>query len=150
MTIRKSVLDHVGPFDESLRATIDYEMWLRVAAHGHTAVEAPGPLAVYRSGRSGSISSNRERVLSNMLRVYEIAIEKHPGSEQARELARARHAFVAHELGAVRGGRSVDALRRRGRDSLARARSRLRTDRVWYPLDAPPSALVSALPDLFG
>lgn len=149
VSLPRSVFDRVGFFDESLRAAIDYEMWLRIAANGFTGVEVPGPLAVYRSGRRGSISSNRERVLKNLVRVFEIALERHPGSATARELVRARHEAVSAELEAVRGARALGALLRRGRDRLARARSAIRRDAVWYKRAAPPSALSEAFPGLF-
>lgn len=149
VSMPRSVFDQVGFFDESLRAAIDYEMWLRVAAHGFTAVETAGPpLAVYRSGRRGSISSDRECVLTNLARMYEIALRQHPGSAEARALTRNRQEFVAAELAAVRGARTMDAFRRRGRDTLARARSRVRSDAVWYPRDAPPAEFSAAFPDL--
>ena len=149
VTAPKSVFDAVGLFDESLRATIDYEMWLRIAANGYNAVEAPYPLAVYRSGREDSISSDHERVLSNTLRVYEIAAEQHPGSARARTVAHERQAQVAAELAAVRGARSIDALGRRARDLVARTRARVLPDRVWYPRNHPPALLTEALPDVF-
>ena len=150
VSVPRAVFDHVGGFDESLRATIDYEMWLRIAAHGFTAVEAPGLLAVYRRGRRDSISSNRERVLSNMMRVYEIAADRHPGSDQTRKLARQQRATVAAELAAVRGGRTPGALRRRGRDLLARARLRALPGAVWYPQPEAPAELAEAFPALVG
>jgi glycosyltransferase involved in cell wall biosynthesis len=62
VTVRRSVIEHVGLFDETLRGAIDYEMWLRIAAHGYGAVRPPGLLAVYRRGRPGSISTNRANV----------------------------------------------------------------------------------------
>jgi glycosyltransferase involved in cell wall biosynthesis len=149
VSLPRYIFDQVGGFDESLRATIDYEMWLRIAAYGFNAVEAPGPLAVYRWGRQGSISSDRERVLSNMLRVYELALERHPASDSGRRIARRRHEFVAAELAAVRGARTVDGLRRRLRDRLASTRFRLRSESTWYPADAPPASLHEAFPELF-
>ena len=145
-----AVLDRVGPFDVSLRAAIDYEMWLRVAAFGYCAVGTEGPpLAVYRSGRTGSISSNRDRVLTNMIRVYEQSLTRYPGSWEAQRITRERIEFFSAELAAVRGKRSLGALRRRGRDFLARTRGRVRPDALWFPRDRPPEELPRAFPDLF-
>lgn len=149
VSLPKHVVEYVGGFDESLRAIIDYEMWLRIAAHGFKAVEVPGPNAVYRWGREGSISSNRERVLSNMLRVYDLALEQHPGSDAVRQIALRRRSVVAAELAGVRGARTLDGLRRRARDRLARARYRLRSNAVWYPENAAPRDLQQAFPELF-
>jgi glycosyltransferase involved in cell wall biosynthesis len=148
VSIRRDVFDLVGPFNDQLKAAIDYEMWLRIAAHGVPAVEAPGPLAVYRSGRAGSISSDHERVFSNLLTVYEIAAE-HPGSDAAKEAVRGRQRAVAAELAAVRGQRTVLSARRRVRNSLARVRARAFPNTLWHPRDRPPPELVRALPHLF-
>ena len=149
VTLPRRIFDVVGPFDESLQATIDYEMWLRIAAHGYGAVEAPHPLAVYRSRRPDSISADHARVLANTLRVYEIADAQHPGSARARERARQRREVVSAELQAISGARSLDALRRRARHSLAGARSRVLSGRVWRPPGSPPLELTAAFPDLF-
>jgi glycosyltransferase involved in cell wall biosynthesis len=42
--IRMDVLRSMGPFDESLRHTADYEMWLRMEAAGVRFVHIPEPL----------------------------------------------------------------------------------------------------------
>ena len=146
VSIPRSVFDRVGGFDESLRAAIDYEMWLRITAHGLPAVQAPGILAIYRWGRPDSISSNRERVFSNLIRVYEIAAESHPGSEQARALALRRRATVVAELSKSREGRTPRALLRRGRDALARIRHHRRSN--WYEQSEVPAELSGAFPEL--
>jgi glycosyltransferase involved in cell wall biosynthesis len=148
VSVKREVFDLVGPFNEALKAAIDYEMWLRIAAHGVEAAEAPGPLALYRSGRRGSISSDHERVFSNLLTVYEIAAE-HPGSDAAKEAVRRRQRIIAAELAAVRGERTVLSLRRRVSNSLARARARVFPSTVWHPRDRPPRELAQALPQLF-
>jgi GT2 family glycosyltransferase len=45
--IRRSVMDSVGPFDETLPYAEDYDMWLRIAA-GHQVIVVPQPVARYR------------------------------------------------------------------------------------------------------
>jgi hypothetical protein len=88
-------------------------------------------------------------VLSNLLRVYDIALVQHPNSEAVRPIAERRRREFSAELEAVRGARTLDGLRRRTRDELARARSRLRPGAVWHPADAPPVEVHRAFPDLF-
>jgi len=48
--VRRSVWEQVGGFDAftSLRGWEDYELWLRIAAHGWDAAFVPQPLAAYR------------------------------------------------------------------------------------------------------
>jgi glycosyltransferase involved in cell wall biosynthesis len=150
VSLPRAVFDTVGFFDESLKAAIDYEMWLRIAAYGLTAIYVPGtPLAVYRSERPGSISSDRDRVLTNLSLMFESSLHTHPDSADARQLTRDRQVFIAAELAALHGARTVDGFRRRSRDFLARSRSRLRSDAVWFPRNEPPEELTGAFPDLF-
>jgi glycosyltransferase involved in cell wall biosynthesis len=146
--VRKGVFELLGGFDESLKAGIDYEMWLRILANGIPAVQGQGILAVYRWGRSGSISASRERVLVNLAQLYETAAERHPGSPSTRAIARKRRAAVEAELAAVRGARTPRALAVRGRDKLVRLRGRRYPERLWYPRSAPPAELADAFPGL--
>jgi glycosyltransferase involved in cell wall biosynthesis len=146
VSLPRSVVEAVGGFDETLQAGIDYELWLRIAAHGHPGVRAPGLLGVYRRGRSGSISENRVRVLSNLARIYRTAAETYPISAENRRLARSRLAETEAELEALQGRRSPTAAWRRMRPRLARVRHAvLRTD-PWH--DEPPSELLAAIPEL--
>lgn len=73
VTVRKSVLDDVGPPDEALRGTDDWELWLRVAGK-HVFVGIPDVLALYRM-HAGGLSANPEHMLQDKVR----AITKHFG-----------------------------------------------------------------------
>jgi glycosyltransferase involved in cell wall biosynthesis len=55
---RRSALDQVGPFDETLRAAVDFDMWLRIAAiRPENCWCVPEPLTLYRR-RAGQVTSN--------------------------------------------------------------------------------------------
>ena len=148
VTVRRTVFDRVGLFDESLRAAIDYDMWLRIAAHGYTAVRPRGLLAVYRRGRVGSISRNRANVYASLSRVYERVANELPVSEHARNAAQRRLITVSAELAALEGTPGLDRAWRVGvRPRVVRARNALlRRDR-WR--DVPPSEVAEAFPELF-
>lgn len=147
--VPRTVFERLGGFDESLGAGIDYEMWLRIAAHGYTAVQGEGVLAVYRWGRPDSISASRERVLANLVRLYGIAAEQHPGTPASRNLARRRQAAFEAELAAVGGGRTARALAVRSRDAMIRVREKVRPSSKWYRATDLPTELVRAFPELF-
>ena len=56
-TVRRSLFAEVGMYNPELRAAEDWELWLRMAARGYTAVKAAPVLAVYRV-HPGSMSSD--------------------------------------------------------------------------------------------
>jgi len=149
VTLRRGILEQVGGFEESLEAMIDYEMWLRIAAHGYTSVRPPGLLAVYRRQRPGSISRNYRVVYESLLRVYERVATEMPVSASAREFALERMAVVQaalEELNPPSGPAGI--WRRRMRPPLARIKHMaFPPPEEW--LATPPPELVAALPDLF-
>lgn len=49
--VRRTVFDHVGGFDTGLDLAIDYDLWLRVAAH-YPFDFVPDPLVLYRTGHA--------------------------------------------------------------------------------------------------
>lgn len=71
VTIRRSCLDRVGLFDETLVTTEDRDLWMRIAAE-YKVVYVPEVIAQYRIA-PGSITKNTDRMLRNQLRF----IEKH-------------------------------------------------------------------------
>src|SRR5215831_5313394 len=58
VTVRREALLECGGCDPSLRAAVDLDLWLRLAAAGHGAIRVGEPLTVYRV-RSGSIQHAR-------------------------------------------------------------------------------------------
>ncbi len=74
MTFRRSCVDEVGLFDETMRATEDRDMWLRIALRYEVAL-VPKVIARYRIWL-GSMSADPERMLRAQLQF----IEKYYGS----------------------------------------------------------------------
>ncbi len=74
MTFRRKCIDEVGLFDETMRATEDRDLWLRIALHYEVAF-VPEIIACYRSSPN-SMSTDPERMLKAQLQF----IRKHFGS----------------------------------------------------------------------
>ncbi len=73
ITFRRECVDKVGLFDETLRATEDRDMWLRIAQQYQVTL-VPHVLAQYRMA-PGSMSADPERMLKAQLQF----INKHYG-----------------------------------------------------------------------
>jgi glycosyltransferase involved in cell wall biosynthesis len=91
-TVRRRVLDEVGGYRSNLEAAEDYELWLRIAAHGYRAARVPGRLAVYRR-RPGSLSRDLALMARSVREVMQLVADEFDVPEPVREaaLARARH-----------------------------------------------------------
>lgn len=74
VTFRRSCLEKVGYFDETMRATEDRDLWLRIAQQFEIAF-VPEVIAQYRTSE-GSMSTDMDRMLQSQRRF----IEKHYGS----------------------------------------------------------------------
>ena len=144
-TIRRAVLDEVGPFDASLRSAEDYELWLRIALAGHYAVRVDGQVALYRL-RPGQLSSNRVEMLRHLRRVFEL-VERNPrATDEVRALARARAELMDDSLAAISGKRPLSAVQYRARLALGRLKRSLVRPPIWY--ERPPPEVAAAFPDL--
>lgn len=88
ITFRRSAVDEAGMFDETMRATEDRDLWLRIALKYEVAF-VPKVLAYYRIS-SSSMSADPQRMLQAQLRF----IRKHYGAKgcgwSARQVAFAR------------------------------------------------------------
>lgn len=144
--IPRAVLERVGPFDERLRAAMDYELWLRIAAHGYGAVRIDRPLGVYRV-TVGSITSQRRLVTSNLCEIYRIVAGEYEVDDDVRALAEQQLHRVELERDVLEGESSWRTrLRRatRSAQSLAGAPRRAwRRRRLWYT--TPPDELAEFL-----
>ena len=92
-TSRRSVLEAVGPWQESLNGAEDYELWLRILAAGHPVVQVDGPLVVYRR-RAGSHSSDYLRSLRAENVVYRLIAEEWDVDDETRAIARGSYETV--------------------------------------------------------
>jgi glycosyltransferase involved in cell wall biosynthesis len=82
VTFRRKCIDEVGLFDESMRATEDRDLWLRIALRYDVAY-VPKVLAYYRVSPN-SMSTDSER----MLQAQRQFIAKHYGAPGCGRLAR--------------------------------------------------------------
>lgn len=140
VTLRRSAIDAVGGPDERLRASIDWEWWLRLSAHGHRAVRVPGRLAVYRP-RPSSIISDAPRVYAGQRDTLRIAADEYPGlSDATRSALRAR----AERLDAARA--AAGGVRARLRHRAATTKTRLLHHRRFHR--EPPPEIRAAFGDL--
>jgi tetratricopeptide (TPR) repeat protein len=73
LLVRRSCYESVGPFDESLRASEDWDMWLRISQT--YPVAGAGVVLVYYRALSGSMSSDLQRMEQNRIAV----LQKHFG-----------------------------------------------------------------------
>jgi len=112
-TVRKRVLDELGGFDLRLRAAEDYELWLRLAAHGYRATSPGEILAIYRL-RPNSLSRNQLLMMRSLCQVFEIVIEDYELAPEARALAEERERELGRSL--ARGGDRLAAGQRDDRD----------------------------------
>jgi glycosyltransferase involved in cell wall biosynthesis len=105
MTFRRSCVDEVGLFDETMRATEDRDMWLRIALRYEVAL-APKVIALYRMSQ-GSMSADLDRMEAAQTRF----VEKHYGAPGcgwvARRVALARIYRNKAEALAARGDRTA-------------------------------------------
>jgi hypothetical protein len=143
-TARTAVLREVGRFNPRLRACEDVELWLRILAHGHAAVRAPGRLAVWRS-RAASLSTKAVLMTSSLCEVYRLVAEEYDVPDDIRALALARRRAEERRLGALTGERRLAAAAERTRRELGKARRALTRPRG--PADVPPE-VAAAFPEL--
>jgi glycosyltransferase involved in cell wall biosynthesis len=148
-TVRRDVVDAVGPLREDLLAAMDYEYWLRIVAKGYPIVRLNEPLVLYRL-RAGSISTDHVRVYRNVAAVYRIVAEEYEVPEDVRAYARRKEATVQQQLDALLGNGPVARARRatrRAHVGIVRLKQRLLEDRIWYR--EPPPEVAEAFPELF-
>jgi glycosyltransferase involved in cell wall biosynthesis len=72
--VRRSYLDQVGGFDESLTLREDYDLWLRLVEAGAVVGIVPEKLAVYRQGQ-GKAARDRVRSHEATMQILERALE---------------------------------------------------------------------------
>lgn len=85
--LRKTAIDLAGGFDETLQASVDYDLWLRVVPQGKLVL-VPEVLAYYVHHEGLQITKNRTKVALNHLRAQEKFIASNP--DAARRLGKKR------------------------------------------------------------
>ena len=148
VTARRSMLVAAGGWNSSLRAAVDFDLWLRIAAAGYGAVFLPDPLAVYRV-RRGSIQNeprNELRANEALRLVYLAVAENWPVPDDVKSVAKSHIESIDRRIAVLTGKSPVRA-------SLFSARRRLGPliravlgQRHWYA--EPPAELGATLKEL--
>jgi GT2 family glycosyltransferase len=145
--VRREPFLTVGGFDETLRAVVDWDLWLRMILAGSRAGLIPEPLSQYRV-RSGSISTNRPEVLRNGLVALErvaartdltnderaTVLRTHATWQRNFNLARARASLLAGQPGVRRQLARVAFGRGQGLKTRLKAAASLLAPRLARPL----------------
>ena len=137
-TVRRAVLLEVGGFTTFARSE-DYELWLRIAATGHTFVRTVGLHAVYRD-RPGSRIHNPSAMTQGRFEIYDHVVRTYDLAPDARALAEAQVQRAKDDLAALDGAQDIAEVKRSAPRRLARD---LRLFRRF-----PPSEVGKAFPDL--
>jgi len=136
----REALERAGGWRDSLSAAEDYELWLRIAASGYTAVPVAGRLALHRE-IAGSNSDDLPRQLRSMSEVYRSVAEEWKIDDATRDLARDRR----RQIDAL--SRRFDPDRRDIRETALRPvralQQAVRDRRDWLPV--PPLEVVRLL-----
>jgi len=108
--VRREVFDTVGPFDTTLRAAEDWDMWLRIAAA--VPIRNVPEILVRICLHGTGTFRNPEKMETNQLRVCDLAAERWP--DVIGPVARAMHASVLADSAGeyLEAGNAKMALRR--------------------------------------
>ena len=143
VTVRRSVLDAVGGFNERLWTGEDWELWLRIVAAGYRAVRPADVLAIHRL-RPGSLSADLPRMIEGVCQVYRIVEHEWDTTDSVRELARRKRALWERRLQLHRDPHArrtpVEAAAQ-----LARSLKRMILGRRLWLSDVPTTELAAAL-----
>ena len=139
VTIRREVLEAVGGCNEQLRAAVDFDLWLRIAAAGYDAVGVNDRDTVYRV-RRGSIQNdprNELQAYRYLIEVYRAVGEEWDVPFDVAHIARARRAALEREVEILTGQRVAVSMLLALRRRAGRVKRTLVPRRVWYS-DPPP------------
>jgi glycosyltransferase involved in cell wall biosynthesis len=88
--VRRSCLDEVGYFDETLSIAQDYDLWLRICYRWKVEL-VNKPLAIKRN-RDGNLSSNLPKTAAERIMLFEKALRNFP------DMTRPSRRLVSHQL----------------------------------------------------
>jgi GT2 family glycosyltransferase len=144
-TVPAAVLEAVGGYDETLRLSEEYDMWLRILIAGFDGVWMGGPLAIYRM-HPGQTSRQILAMNRTATRVYHgLRVEDMP-SEAARQALLSQRATGDREVAIVAGEAGVTSLIRRLRNRVGAIRNRAGLTFSWHR--EPPAEITEAFGDL--
>jgi hypothetical protein len=140
-----AVLAAVGGYDETLRLSEEYDMWLRILIAGFDAVWMGGPLAIYRM-HPGQTSRQILAMNRSVGRVYHgLRLEDLP-SDAARQALLDQRANSDRDAAILAGEAGVASLIRRVRNLLGVMRNRAGLTFSWHR--KPPAEIAEAFGDL--
>jgi glycosyltransferase involved in cell wall biosynthesis len=145
VTVRRAVVDAAGPPDARLRSSIDWEWWLRLAAHGHRGIRVPGRLAVYRL-RTASMTNDPLRVATGQRDLWRIVADEYDLPDETRRELKARADQLDARIDALRSRRRVAGALLRLRRRAGAAKTRLTQSRDFHK--EPPPEVRDAFGDL--
>ena len=137
-TVRRSVLEQVGGYDERLGYGEDFELWLRILEAGFGAVRKTGPLAIYRR-HSCSRTADLERAYEGICKTYTVILSEHALDEETRSIAHARYESWLKQRDDFAHPSAVEYLL-----SVARPIKRRLLDRALW-LSEPPTDVAATL-----
>ena len=139
--IRRGVLDEVGMYATELPRAEDYELWLRIVANGHRAVNVDGRLAIYREGQVSSNSADALHMARAQVLAYE-RVATYSVDEPMRNDALRRAARWRHNEARLTGAPSPRA-QRRVVELLREGKRRALEPHRWYR--SPPREVQALL-----
>jgi glycosyltransferase involved in cell wall biosynthesis len=144
-TARRNAVERAGGLDAGLDQAEDYDLWVRIAAAGFRIVSAPGTIVVVRN-RAGSLSKDELELARGVRVVCERILSVYDVPDEARAAARRQLERANREIDLLGGRAPARGALRRLRLALGRAKRRLLSGRLWYPV--PPSEVAEAFPEL--
>jgi glycosyltransferase involved in cell wall biosynthesis len=139
VTMRRSLIENLGGFEERLVSSEDYEYWLRAVSRGATIARVPGIHAVYRLSPTSNSGDRKKRAVSRA-HIYRIVeVEYTHLDVEVRERARRRRIQAERELACftrLSPGGAVFRLRHWARSRAGVLRRQTLPRHVWREL--PP------------
>lgn len=145
VAVRRDVIVAEGMFDEAMTSAEDWDMWLRLSAGGHLAVEAPGQLGLRREHPS-QMSANPERMIANHVYMFEKLLAGTPMTPERKAQVGARLTSARRAHQAILGEDRARALMRATRLRLGVVKRRVGLGARWYR--EPPPVVTAAFGDL--
>jgi GT2 family glycosyltransferase len=143
-TVRRTTLDAIGAFNMLLTPSEDFELWLRIVAHGYRAVRVGPKLAVYRK-RSGSLSTDELAIFRGEREAIRRVVDEYPVPDDIRAIARRRLRRLDARVGGLAGDPGMAEMYQRLRAKAVRVKIALVEPFAW--LDRPPAEVEAVLAD---
>lgn len=145
-TITREALNRVGEFDPGLRGTDDWDMWLRVATAGLTALQSGSDPSVVLRKSADSQSSDLAMMVRGNTEVLRRAVARLPAGSDAAALAHARLAADERWLRRLEAPTRLEAAAAAVRRALLPLRRAALERRAWIEPPAAVGAVIGGRP----